>query len=75
MSKHASSASYSLSGIDHPTHRSGCVSGADSGFGEMKFSLYLFKIVLRVVSLIESGKEFCEWWVYSFVFVYVVELV
>ena len=29
MSKHASSVSYSLSGIDHPHHRSGCASGAD----------------------------------------------
>jgi hypothetical protein len=29
MSKHASSVSYSLSGISHPPHMSGCVSGAD----------------------------------------------
>ena len=28
ISKHASSVSYSLSGIGHPPHRNGCVSGA-----------------------------------------------
>ena len=32
MSKHASTVSYSLSGIDHPPHRSGCVFGADLDF-------------------------------------------
>ena len=54
MSKHASSVSYSLSGIGHPPHKSGCVFGAD--LDELKFSLYLFYIVLRVVSLNEFGE-------------------
>ena len=45
------------------------------GFSELKFSLYLFEIMLCVVSLDEFGQGFCKWWVCSFMPIYVVELV
>ena len=44
-------------------------------FVELEFSLYLFEIVLFVVSLNELSQRFFERWVCALVFVYVVEFV
>jgi len=55
MSKHASIVSYSLSGIGHPLHRSGCVSETVFDLVSWSSLLDLFEIVLCVVPLNEFG--------------------
>ena len=56
MFKHASSASYSFSGIGHPPHRSGCVFVVVLLFTELELSLDFCEVELVLASLGELSQ-------------------